>query len=146
MKGFVKNAEGRFIWRSEISGMRARARGLLSLFALLSAWGMFCTCAAELVMERSDHLQNALDRAVQETVSAFSDKNLRTNELAVTLLDLREASHVTAASHRGDVRIYPASVIKLFYLVAAHQWMEDGKIAETPELRRALHDMIVDSY
>ncbi|MEY2407949.1 MAG: hypothetical protein QOF48_619, partial [Verrucomicrobiota bacterium] len=50
------------------------------------------------------------------------------------------------ASHRGDVPIYPASVIKLFYLVAAHRWMEDGRLQDTPELRRALRDMIVESY
>jgi hypothetical protein len=41
--------------------------------------------------------------------------------------------------------MYPASVIKLFYLVAAHRWLEDGKLPDTPELRRALRDMIVDS-
>jgi beta-lactamase class A len=37
-------------------------------------------------------------------------------------------------------------VVKLFYLVAAHQWMEDGRLADTPELRRAMRDMIVESY
>jgi beta-lactamase class A len=50
------------------------------------------------------------------------------------------------ASYRGDERIYPASVIKMFYLVAAHRWLEDGKLKDTEELRRALRDMIVDSY
>jgi beta-lactamase class A len=36
-------------------------------------------------------------------------------------------------------------VIKLFYLVAIHRWMEDGKAKDTPELRRAMKDMIIDS-
>jgi beta-lactamase class A len=49
------------------------------------------------------------------------------------------------AHHRGDAPVYPASVIKLFYLAAAHQQMEDEKISDTPELRRALYDMIVHS-
>ena len=35
--------------------------------------------------------------------------------------------------------------MKLFYLVATHRWLEDKKIEDTPELRRALKDMIVDS-
>jgi hypothetical protein len=35
--------------------------------------------------------------------------------------------------------------VKLFYLAATHRWLEDKKIADTPELRRALKDMIVDS-
>ncbi|HAV63236.1 MAG TPA: serine hydrolase, partial [Verrucomicrobiales bacterium] len=38
------------------------------------------------------------------------------------------------------------SVVKLFYLVAAHRWMEDGRLTDTPELRRAMKDMIVRSY
>src|ERR1044071_7032157 len=41
--------------------------------------------------------------------------------------------------------IYPASVVKLFYLAAAHHQMDTGALKQTPELERALHDMIVDS-
>jgi len=37
-------------------------------------------------------------------------------------------------------------VVKLFYLVATYRWLEDGRIQDTDELRRAMHDMIVDSY
>jgi beta-lactamase class A len=64
----------------------------------------------------------------------------------VTLVDLRNPDRPTAASHRGSEQIYPASVVKLFYLVAAHRWLEDGRLEDTPELRRALRDMIVLSY
>ncbi|MEO0985137.1 MAG: serine hydrolase [Cyanobacteria bacterium J06639_14] len=49
------------------------------------------------------------------------------------------------ANYRGVECIYPASVVKLFYLVAAHEWMEREMIGSTPELERALRDMIVDS-
>ncbi|MGB5974268.1 MAG: serine hydrolase [Nodosilinea sp.] len=49
------------------------------------------------------------------------------------------------ASYRGVELIYPASVVKLFYLVAAHEWLEQGMIPPSSELDRALHDMIVDS-
>jgi len=63
----------------------------------------------------------------------------------VTLIDLRDATQPVQASYRGGEQIYPASVIKLFYLVAAHRWMEDGKLQDTEELRRAMKDMIVDS-
>ncbi|MGF1536717.1 MAG: serine hydrolase [Elainellaceae cyanobacterium] len=48
-------------------------------------------------------------------------------------------------SYRGVERIYPASVVKLFYLVAIQEWMENGMIATTPELARAIADMIVAS-
>jgi beta-lactamase class A len=48
-------------------------------------------------------------------------------------------------SYRGVERIYPASVVKLFYLVACHEWLETGMIQTSTELERAMQDMIVDS-
>src|SRR6185369_16015855 len=57
----------------------------------------------------------------------------------------RDAQHPATASFHGNERTYPASVVKLFYLVAAERWLEDKKIQESPELTRAVHDMIVDS-
>lgn len=48
-------------------------------------------------------------------------------------------------SYRGVERIYPASVVKLFYLVAVHEWLEQGMIQPSQELDRAMADMIVDS-
>jgi beta-lactamase class A len=61
------------------------------------------------------------------------------------LIDLRDSQRPITASFRGNERIYPASVVKLFYLVAVHRWLEDKKIESTPELTRAVRDMIVDS-
>ena len=52
---------------------------------------------------------------------------------------------VKGFTYRGVELIYPASVVKLFYLVATHEWMEQGMIAPSSELDRALRDMIVDS-
>lgn len=52
---------------------------------------------------------------------------------------------VRGFSYRGRAQIYPASVIKLFYLVAVHEWLEQGMIQTSPELERAVRDMIVDS-
>lgn len=52
---------------------------------------------------------------------------------------------VRGFSYRGGDRIYPASVVKLFYLVAVYEWLETGMIQNTGELERAIRDMIVDS-
>jgi len=90
-------------------------------------------------------LKNLVDKAVAVAVKKFAAQKLLADELAVTLVDLRDLKNPGWADHRGDAPVYPASVVKLFYLVAAHRWMEDGKISDTPELRRALRDMIVDS-
>src|SRR5467141_3681045 len=91
-------------------------------------------------------LQAFVDGAVHQTLSKFADKQLKPDQLAVTLVDLRDPQHPVRASYRGDAQIYPASVVKLFYLVAVHRWLEDGQLQDTEELRRAMHDMIVDSY
>lgn len=52
---------------------------------------------------------------------------------------------VRGFSYRGTVSIYPASVVKLFYLVAVHEWLQQGMISLSSELERAVRDMIVDS-
>lgn len=95
---------------------------------------------------RAKLLQTLVDEAARNTLEKFRDKKLQTNQLAITLIDVADPEHITRASYRGDAQIYPASVIKLFYLVAAHRWLEDGKLQDTEELRRAMRDMIVDSY
>jgi hypothetical protein len=52
---------------------------------------------------------------------------------------------VRGFSYRGVERIYPASVVKLFYLVAIEEWLETGMTPPSAELDRAIRDMIVDS-
>jgi hypothetical protein len=103
------------------------------------------------------NLQELVDEATRTTLARFGDKGLQEKNLAITLIDLSAAKGMRLsemarhpprefkASFRGDVPIYPASVVKLFYLAAAHRWLQDGKLQETEELRRALRDMIVES-
>lgn len=52
---------------------------------------------------------------------------------------------VRGFSYRGVERIYPASIVKLFYLVTIHEWLEQGMLQTSAELERAMRDMIVDS-
>ncbi|HEY2961487.1 MAG TPA: serine hydrolase [Pyrinomonadaceae bacterium] len=90
-------------------------------------------------------LQEIVDRAARTTLEHFADKKLDEKQLSITLIDLRDPQRPVTASFRGNERVYPASVVKLFYLAAAHRWLEDKKVEQTPELMRALRDMIVDS-
>jgi hypothetical protein len=89
-----------------------------------------------------------LQRLVTRAIVTAQEKlpKVQSNHVAVTLVDLRHPAGPRQASHRGGVQIYPASVVKMFYLAAAHQWLEVGRLADTPELRRAMRDMIVESY
>ncbi len=52
---------------------------------------------------------------------------------------------VRGFSYRGMERIFPASIVKLFYLVAIHEWLDKGMVSPSPELDRAIRDAIVES-
>lgn len=98
----------------------------------------------KLKLEKSEQLQSLLAKAVDELI-ADKAKNFKSEELAVTLIDLRNAGSLKYADVRGEAKIYPASVVKMFYMAALERQFEDGKITTTPELERGLKDMIVDS-
>jgi len=97
------------------------------------------------VFNNSPEMQTLLDSAVGEIVKNFASKGLKPEYVAATLIDLRDAGNLKAANYRGEEKIYPASVVKLFYMTALQRWLEDGRVRSTPELERGLKDMIVDS-
>ena len=87
-------------------------------------------------------LQQAVDRIAAETVEKFAPGGLRADQLAITVIDLRSGDK---AGYRGRELFYPASVVKLFYLVAIHARLQAGDVRSTPEIERAIRDMIVES-
>ena len=94
--------------------------------------------------KHSAKLQALVDDAVKATRGEFSAAQLDSSQIAATLVDLSRGA-VEWGSSRGQIPIYPASVVKLFYLVATCDALEHQRLADTDELRRAMHDMIVDS-
>jgi Beta-lactamase enzyme family len=90
---------------------------------------------------------------LQSALQTFSDLDLE--QVALTWLVYEPDAPIRAEdfwkyqpqgfSHRGDARIYPASIVKLFYLVAIQEWLEKGMTKASIELERAMQDMIVDS-
>ena len=113
------------------------------LLLLTLALAASAPCAAQ--GPARPELQKVVDDAARAALARFKEKGLTEQQLAVTLLDVTDPQSPRAASFRGAEPIYPASVVKLFYLVAAHRWLEDGKLKESEELNRAMRDMIVDS-
>jgi hypothetical protein len=83
-----------------------------------------------------------LSQSVNEVVSSGSFKP---EELAATLIDLRDPANLKWTNINGDRKIYPASVVKMFYMTALERQLEDKKVTLTKELERGLRDMIVDS-
>lgn len=94
------------------------------------------------MMASSAELQSILAKAVSDV----SEKHaFKPNEIAATLIDLGDPAKPAMAEINGELKIYPASVVKMFYMAALHRQLEDGKIVMTPEMERGLKDMIVDS-
>ena len=48
-------------------------------------------------------------------------------------------------TYQGNRSFYPASVVKLFYLIMVYEALETGRLQHFAELERATRDMIVDS-
>jgi beta-lactamase class A len=108
---------------------------------------------------RDEQLDRWGDRVLDATWTEFS--GLSQTQIALTWIVYDEPVPVNTGgaltpeefwkypvrgfTYRGVERVYPASVVKLFYLVAVHEWLNQGMIAPSEELDRAVHDMIVDS-
>ena len=84
-------------------------------------------------------LDAALRHTADATLKAFP--KLTADNLAMTLIDVTKPETMSRADYHGDAPFYPASVIKLFYMVEVyHQHKEND-----PDVPRALHEMIVVS-
>src|SRR5688572_8936061 len=66
----------------------------------------------------SDELTPIVVDAVRKTQARFPAAGLKDEDVAITLIDLREPDRPRAGDFRGEEPNYPASVVKLFYLVA----------------------------
>lgn len=112
-----------------------------------------------LFFQADEQLASWGDRILSATWAAFPE--LRPDQMALTWAVYDEPVPVNTGgaltpdefwkypvrgfSHRGEAPIYPASIVKLFYLVAVQEWLEKSMISPSAELDRAVQDMIVDS-
>ena len=93
----------------------------------------------------SPELQSILTRSVAELIKSYPEGKFKPDEIAVTLIDLGDPKNIRWANVSGDRKLYPASVVKMFYMAALQQQLQDGKVKLTKELERGQRDMIVDS-
>jgi hypothetical protein len=112
-----------------------------------------------LFFHRDETLDHLGDQILAATWAAFP--GLARNQLALTWILYDEPVPVNTGgaltpaefwryemrgyAYRGVEPIYPASVVKLFYLVAIHEWLDKGMLLSSAETERAIRDMIVDS-
>lgn len=74
--------------------------------------------------------------------STLEEGRVDPETVAMTWLLDRPGEGVAGFRHRGGIPLYPASVIKLFYLAAFMRLAEAGELTETEEDLRALTAMI----
>jgi beta-lactamase class A len=117
--------------------------GVAALFLTAATVGAQTNPVATETSPKLTEIAERAVRAVQKDATLSAP--LKDQDIAVTVIDLRDPAHPITGDFRGDEKVYPASVVKLFYLAAAHASMQAGTLTDTPELRRGLHDMIVDS-
>jgi hypothetical protein len=94
-------------------------------------------------MTESAQLKAIVDKAIAEVIEA--NEKLKPDDIAATVIDLSDPKNIVWANSRGEAMIYPASVVKMFYLAALQRQLEDKKITMSKELERGVRDMIVDS-
>ena len=99
-------------------------------------------------LDPSPALDAALARVASELVTEFSAKGLTAEGLAIAVIDMsRETPNGSfpTGAYRGDVSYYPCSVVKICYLSFYESRKQADKLADTPELVRAVKDMITVS-
>jgi predicted amidohydrolase YtcJ/beta-lactamase class A len=119
--------------------------GSLPILAPRVALAQTPTTASRPNYAQSSRLEKLTRDVVAAAVEKFGKGGLTAEKIALTVIDLNNRERPWWASHRGQSQTYPASVVKLFYLVAANHQIETGALKQTPEVERALHDMIVES-
>jgi beta-lactamase class A len=94
--------------------------------------------------QTNSSLSETVETILNNTWKQFP--SLGKNDIALTvIIDDKNNSSLQGYSYRGDERIYPASIVKLFYLVAVEAWLQEGKVKTSSEFDRAVRDMIIES-
>ncbi len=88
-------------------------------------------------------LEKRLATIADETFAAFPE--LKPGHFSITVIELAGGHPSRRASFAGDVTYHPASVVKMFYLAAAHEEAAKRRLTIDPALQGALKDMIVES-
>jgi len=91
----------------------------------------------------SAELQEFLDRTIDGLLAR--DARLRAAKVRVALLDLAHGDPPRLAHYHGDAPIYPASVVKFVYLMAAYRWQELDRLRIEGDFDRELSEMIRQS-
>jgi beta-lactamase class A len=110
-------------------------RHLLVLFLLLAPLTARADYREFRAVPVDTALRAKLTRVAETTLKEFP--KLTSGNLALSVIDLTKPESVIRADYYGDASFYPASLVKLFFMVETYH---QGHI--TPEIERALRQMI----
>jgi beta-lactamase class A len=85
--------------------------------------------------------KEASAKAVEEKGAGF----VAPEEVWATIIDMRDPRDPRIGSYQGDMPVYPASVVKLCYMVTAFDQIATGRLAYDEGLETDLYNMIVSS-
>jgi Beta-lactamase enzyme family len=100
-------------------------------------------------LDPSPELDQIAAGAAKETAAEFAAKGLTEEGISIALIDLTAPGpnpSFPAGGFRAAEPYYPASVVKIFYLGYYESGKEAGRLRDSPELVRAVTDMITLSY
>lgn len=83
-----------------------------------------------------------------QTVEEFGKSGLTAEGLSIAVIDLTSGDRAgphPGGGYRADESSYPCSVVKICFLSYYEAQKEAGRLADNPELVRAVHDMITVS-
>jgi hypothetical protein len=90
-------------------------------------------------------LSELAEAASRKAVKEVGNGLVREDEVWTTIIDLRDPADPRRGAFQGDMAIYPASVVKLCYLVTAFDQMATGRLKRDPVLMADLRVMITES-
>jgi len=86
--------------------------------------------------------ENEFKTILEQAVQECNDKSMTMNNIWATLVDLRDKNYPRMASYRGNEKRYPASVVKMIYMVATFRQIDLGELKLTRDLKKDLFLMI----
>jgi len=94
----------------------------------------------------SDTLDQICSDAGKRAVAKFADAKVLPEEIGISIAVLnRDSLSYETGGYRDREPMYPASIVKFFYLVHLMHQLEQGEVKMTDELRRGTTEMIKDS-
>ncbi|MBX3115060.1 MAG: serine hydrolase [Fimbriimonadaceae bacterium] len=113
---------------------------------------MLATVAATVLFSNRtmNTLPSDLDQIAESAFASaqqkFPNDSLKVEDASISIFEInRSENSWVSGGFRGDQQMYPASVVKMFFLAYAAHLLDSGEITLSDEIQRAARDMIVDS-